>query len=236
MGRPRTFDEQTVIEAVRDRFWASGYSATALSDLVEATGLGKASLYNAFGDKHALYVQAFEQYCAAITTTIESELAGPDDGAAARLRHLVRRLADREPGTPPPTACFLAKATAELGADPEVSAIARRAFTRLEALLQAGVEAAQRAGAIAAPRDARGVARHVLVAIRGFDALAAAGVDRSVLTAAAEDLIATVLPEPLPEASPASGSRARGDCSVANCDAEPATLPRRVDDLGRYDT
>jgi TetR/AcrR family transcriptional regulator, transcriptional repressor for nem operon len=63
MSRPREFDDQTVIEQVADVFTSHGYNGTSMSMLVEATGMGKQSLYNAFGDKEQLYLQAID--CAA---------------------------------------------------------------------------------------------------------------------------------------------------------------------------
>jgi TetR/AcrR family transcriptional repressor of nem operon len=55
MPRPRSFDEDHVLELVRQRFWDTGYAATSLDDLMTATGLAKGSLYGAFGDKHTLF-------------------------------------------------------------------------------------------------------------------------------------------------------------------------------------
>lgn len=190
MARPRTFDEATVVGAARDRFRALGYAATSLDDLVEATGLARGSLYNAFGDKHTLYLRAFENYCAEAVAGFAAQLDGPDEGALERLHGLVRSSADHT-GTAvaPPVSCFLAKATAELAAlDPAVATLAQRTFQRLEDLLERSVSVA-----LPHSRDPRATARHVLVALRGFDALAAAGVDRTVLADAAESLIGSVL-------------------------------------------
>jgi hypothetical protein len=69
-----------------------------------------------------------------------------------------------------------------------VAAIARRTFARLEDLLERSVSAAW-----PDRDDPRATARHVLVALRGIEALAAAGVDRAVLTDAADSLIGAVL-------------------------------------------
>ena len=62
VGRPRQFDEDEVLEAAMEAFWANGYEATSLSQLMEATGLHKGSLYQAFGDKHSLFLAALERY------------------------------------------------------------------------------------------------------------------------------------------------------------------------------
>jgi TetR/AcrR family transcriptional regulator, transcriptional repressor for nem operon len=190
VARPRTFDEETVVRAARDRFRASGYAATSLDDLVAATGLAKGSLYNAFGDKHSLYLRAFEQYCAEAVAGFAAQLDGPDDTALDRLHRLVRGSAeDGGTAAAPPVSCFLGKATTERAAlDPQVAAIAQRTFQQLEDRLE-------RAVAVALPHapDPRATARHVLVVLRGFDAVSAAGVDRGVLADAAESLIASVL-------------------------------------------
>lgn len=190
MARPRTFDEATVIKAARDQFRSTGYSGTSLDDLVTATGLAKASIYNAFGNKHDLYVRAFEFYCAEIIDMVSGELAGPDEGAAERLQGFIRHMADASgTASSPPLSCFLSKATAELGAlDREVAAIAQHTFAQIEDVLTDCVCAAQRAGAVSDSRDPRATARHILVALRGIEALAAAGVDRAVLADAARSV------------------------------------------------
>ncbi|MER6876072.1 TetR/AcrR family transcriptional regulator, partial [Amycolatopsis sp. NPDC000673] len=62
MARPRTFDEKQVLNAVRDQFWDAGYAATSLEDLMRVSGLGKGSLYAAFGDKRQLFLRALRSY------------------------------------------------------------------------------------------------------------------------------------------------------------------------------
>jgi TetR/AcrR family transcriptional regulator, transcriptional repressor for nem operon len=60
MVRPRDFDADVVLRQVADAFSAHGYEGTSMAVLCEATGLGKQSLYNSFGDKEALYCQAVD--------------------------------------------------------------------------------------------------------------------------------------------------------------------------------
>ena len=62
VGRPREFDEEQVLDAAMKAFWANGYEATSLADLVSVTGLHKGSLYQAFGDKHTLFIQTLNRY------------------------------------------------------------------------------------------------------------------------------------------------------------------------------
>jgi TetR/AcrR family transcriptional repressor of nem operon len=190
MGRPRTFDEETVIKAALGQFRATGYSGTSLDTLVKATGLAKASIYNAFGDKHALYLRAFESYCLEVVDALTRLLDGSDGAAAERLQGFIRHIADTA-GTPssPPISCFLSKATAELAAhDPEVASVAQQTFQRIEEVLTGAVSAAQRAGSVSDSQDPRSTARCILVAVRGLEALAAAGVDRAVLADAVRSI------------------------------------------------
>lgn len=116
VGRHRTFDEREVVDAVSAAFWDHGYAATSLDDIMKASGLGKGSLYAAFGDKYGLFRRVFDTYCVTVTQGVRDALAGPDETALQRLESLIRDAADRREGSLPQRACFLAKTTAELAA------------------------------------------------------------------------------------------------------------------------
>ncbi|HEY4316581.1 MAG TPA: TetR/AcrR family transcriptional regulator [Herbaspirillum sp.] len=62
MARPREFDEDKVLQAALHVFWEKGYEGTSLSDLLDAMGLTKSSLYKAFGSKEALFWRVIERY------------------------------------------------------------------------------------------------------------------------------------------------------------------------------
>ncbi|HWX03264.1 TetR/AcrR family transcriptional regulator [Collimonas sp.] len=61
-GRPRAYDPEQALDEARDVFWQQGYGGSSLDDLSSATGMNRPSLYAAFGDKHALYLQTLERY------------------------------------------------------------------------------------------------------------------------------------------------------------------------------
>ena len=62
MARQREFDEEKVLDALKNIFWEKGFEGTSYTDIMKATGLQKGSLYAAFGDKRALYQKALHRY------------------------------------------------------------------------------------------------------------------------------------------------------------------------------
>lgn len=63
-GRPRSFDRDTALASAMNVFWAKGYEASQLTDLLAAMGLNPPSFYAAFGSKDALYREALDLYLA----------------------------------------------------------------------------------------------------------------------------------------------------------------------------
>jgi AcrR family transcriptional regulator len=61
-GRPRAYDAQTALKQATDVFWKTGYSGTSLDSIAAATGMNPPSLYAAFGNKHAIYLDALSRY------------------------------------------------------------------------------------------------------------------------------------------------------------------------------
>jgi AcrR family transcriptional regulator len=83
MARPRSFSVEDTVEAAAEVFWSKGYQDTAISDLEQATGLSRSSLYGAFGTKQAIFELALEWYLRGFITPrlapMERPGAGPGD-------------------------------------------------------------------------------------------------------------------------------------------------------------
>ena len=62
MPRPTTFDPDKILDRAMLTFWTYGYASTSIDDLVKQTKLLRGSIYNTFGDKHALYIQTLKRY------------------------------------------------------------------------------------------------------------------------------------------------------------------------------
>ncbi|TXL21394.1 hypothetical protein BMR06_00995 [Methylococcaceae bacterium HT5] len=62
MARSKAFNEEEVLDKAVAVFWAKGYEATSMQDLVEAMGIQRGSLYATFGSKQQLFLQSLERY------------------------------------------------------------------------------------------------------------------------------------------------------------------------------
>jgi TetR/AcrR family transcriptional regulator, transcriptional repressor for nem operon len=62
MGRKPLVEPDVALDRIMPRFWARGYEATSIDDLLEATGMHRGSFYRTFGDEHSAFVAALARY------------------------------------------------------------------------------------------------------------------------------------------------------------------------------
>ena len=62
MARHKEFNRDEALQEAMEAFWSRGYEAASIQDLVGQMGINRQSLYDTFGDKHALYLQALDRY------------------------------------------------------------------------------------------------------------------------------------------------------------------------------
>ena len=85
MARPRTFDEETVVDAAMVAFWRTGFDETPINALEDATGIKRISLYNAFGDKEGLFLAALDRYHLGALEVYQGMVAQGDLDAIQKL-------------------------------------------------------------------------------------------------------------------------------------------------------
>lgn len=87
-GRPRSFDTEQALDCALQVFWEKGYEGASLSDLTEAMGINRPSLYAAFGDKRALFSKVLDRYVEESRCRLQEALQEPTARAfAERLLH-----------------------------------------------------------------------------------------------------------------------------------------------------
>jgi TetR/AcrR family transcriptional repressor of nem operon len=179
VARPRAFDPEHAVDAAMHAFWREGYEGTSVDDLTAACGLGRGSLYAAFGSKDALYLQALEHYQTTEGARVRACLAG-DAPVAERVRALFERFASDGLDDPENRGCFMLNAAAERAPhDPATARQVRGGVRAMEDALASELEAAGR-------EDARALARYLVTALNGVRITAKATRDRAVVTDAIE--------------------------------------------------
>jgi len=194
MARPRQFDEEDVLRSVGDQFWDAGYAATSLQDLMRVSGLGKGSLYAAFGDKHELFLRALRRYSTISAGVLHEVLGSAPSAVDALWAFLMAPVGDPD-GAAARRGCFLANSTCELAtADPEVRAEARRVYEAITDAVAACVARAQAEGDLPGRMDPVETSRALLAAQQGLVFMGRSGMDVDTLEATARSLAAKLLP------------------------------------------
>jgi len=180
MTRTTEFDQDAALDRAMHLFWRQGYEATSIQDLVEHMGIGRGSLYNTFGDKHALYLAALDWYCATVGAGFLAPLDEPLPVRAALRRVfdnvVAESLAEGHHG------CLMANSTLELAShDSTVRCRAAANLEGLEERIGRVLAHAQQEGEIGAHHDPRAVARFLFNALQGMRVTAKVTSDRAVL-------------------------------------------------------
>jgi TetR/AcrR family transcriptional repressor of nem operon len=168
-GTKRFEPSQALDRAVRV-FWERGYEGASYSELTSATGLNKSSLYNAFGDKQALYIKCLERFSQTVGAPEMAHLDRPEfaDAIASFFEGMVRRMNDEEL----PRGCLLTMAALELGGtEGAVGAIIRANLQLWAGALRARCDRAVREGELPPNTDTEALASLFLAVMRGLPAL-----------------------------------------------------------------
>lgn len=143
-GRPREFDREKALESAMRAFWADGYERTGLPELQAAMGIGRQSLYNAFGDKRTLFLEALDHYGTTQFRWLHERLAAPGSGLA-NVRAVLTTWIDAVTA-PDFRGCLVCNSTVEFGRDAEVTAITERHNAAIETSFHAALKRALEAG------------------------------------------------------------------------------------------
>ena len=167
MARPKEFDRDAVLEKAMLVFWAHGYESTSLDELQKAMGIGRQSLYDTFGDKHALYLQALERYKDSSSGALQTCL----DQAVSPLgavRQLFTSLAE-EPPAARRRGCMMVNATAEmLPRDAKTAELVSANQRFIETAFRRALQRSRQLGELPEDADVAGLARYLVATFQGL--------------------------------------------------------------------
>lgn len=175
-----------------ETFWTQGYQATSTADLCASTGLGRGSLYNAFGGKHQLYLASLRKYAEAGFADQLQTLRQPKP-ARERLRELMLLVIDTDLDDPTRRGCMAINAAIDAaGRDESVARATKHQFDLLEGALCEVIQEGQRDGEFRTDRDALRMARAVQSSYYGLRVLTRVSTDRDALLDVVEGTLASL--------------------------------------------
>lgn len=190
MARTKEFDPDAALQSALELFWRRGYEATSMADLVEELGIGRASLYATFGNKHDLYLKSLERYAESQNPRLLAELSQPGPALPA-VRAVVRRFgAEAASETARLNGCFITNTAAELGPHDEAATRrVERSWEHMETLLHSALVRAQAQGELPEDRDPLALARMLLTLMQGLRVVGKASKDPARVRDATEQAL-----------------------------------------------
>lgn len=187
-GRPREFDTEEALAAALRVFWEKGYESASLTDLTDAMGITRPSLYAAFGNKEALFKRALDLYETEKLAYVQGALEAPTArGVAQRmLEGTIRNITSECRG------CL--GVVASVSCRTLNSPIQQDIRARAQSSRNAMIERMQRAideGDFSLPITAEAITQYLMAVLQGISVQAGADASREQLQQVAEATLAT---------------------------------------------
>ena len=182
MVRQKEFDTEEILDKAIELFWKKGYGNTSIQDLVDYLGIGRGSLYNAFENKHAVFLAALDRYTSRRNSNLLITLTegSPKEGFRRMFRKYINDILDDTENK----GCFLVNATTELASsDPEVAKRVKLGQGQIDDCLTDALRAAKQKGELPRDLDPRALALFFANTMKGLRVMAKGNPSREDLEA-----------------------------------------------------
>ena len=170
-GRPRQFDPSAALTQAMELFWARGYEATSLQELLGATGLSRSSLYQTFGGKHELFERCLDRYREIVVERMWRRLEEVPSGRAFIEESLRRTLAEQR-APDGPRGCLVLNTANEFGhRDPLITERVRAGIDGFRTVFAEAVRRGQADGSIRSTREPHRLAAYLVAGMGGLRTL-----------------------------------------------------------------
>lgn len=169
-------------------FRARGFEAAGLAELVEAMGIGRKSMYDTFGNKRALFIQAIEKYASSDLEELKAKL----DQSGSPLKNICAALDwfAKQHGRPHSLGCGVGNSVADFGPDdPEMSQLLRGHLERTREIWAKALTRAVQAGELPADTNTNNLARLIVCTAQGIALVGRVAGDTQLPTGAARGLL-----------------------------------------------
>ncbi|MEM6454142.1 MAG: TetR/AcrR family transcriptional regulator [Acidobacteriota bacterium] len=193
MARPREHDERAAREGAVEAFLRTGYAATSLTMLEQATGLDRRQLYNQHASKRGVFLQALGDFTDRAAARFLGKLEAPsaDLQAIRDTLHDMVDVADTEAGR---LGCLVCNTAREPIAqqDAAIGEVVERYFARIERAYANALRGAGRSKQIDPATDRRRTARHLLAIHVALCVMSRAGASAETLRDVADGALASL--------------------------------------------
>jgi AcrR family transcriptional regulator len=180
MARSKEFDREEAVKRAMAVFWEQGYEATSTDDLLRAMKIGRQSMYDTFGNKHRLYLEALQRYQTDGQINLFERFRA-STSPVADLQEFLLAIANGSPAERM-RGCLAVNAATEFGrVDPEVAMLIDAGTMHCEAVFARVVQEAKKKGEVSPGVDEQAAARFIHSTIRGLRVSARAGASREAL-------------------------------------------------------
>jgi len=192
-GRPRAYDPEAALQRATDTFWRTGYAGTSLDEISAATGMNRPSLYAAFGDKRALYLEALAHYWQLAFADMQDALAEDLPLGEALMRVYDGALSIYFSGDGHPRGCFvLGTAVTEAAEDSDIRNSLAAGFHKFDMDFEARLRTAIEHGELKADTDPAALAVIATATMHTIAIRARSGTPRDDLRALARKAITII--------------------------------------------
>ena len=168
MARTKAFEPTKVLEKALHLFWRQGYDATSMDDLVKVLGISRSSIYDTFGDKRQLFLQALESYrqrSSEVLIAVLKEHPNPKQALREILNQAMKETASDQEGK----GCFMANTSVEMANyDPEIAHISRENKDRVIQAFTSAIRRGQKQGEISKKFPATHLAEFIYATYNGL--------------------------------------------------------------------
>ena len=181
MARQKEFDRDEVLHKAMEVFWTRGYEGASIQDLVKHMGINRQSMYDTFGDKHSLFLEALDRYREIQSRKVFEVLERPGS-MKKNLRQLFEEAVARSLSAEGRRGCFVGNSMSELaGRCKETATRTCNSVASAEKTFQKALQRGKEQGELRRVSDTRAVARFLYSNLQGLLLMAKATRDRKLL-------------------------------------------------------
>lgn len=191
MARMQEFNREETLTKAMQIFWQKGYKATSMKDLINEMGIQPGSIYNAFGDKHTLFIEAVKLYGDVITTNAIKTLrkdGSPMDNLKQFFKEFVERPIDKKC-----IGCLVVNSVVELAPhDKEAEKVIKSILTKIENAFFDCLERAVDLGEISSSKNIKALSRYLASSTHGLLITGKASATREEMRDIVEIILSTL--------------------------------------------